>query len=35
MIGPKGFHLLRIGPTSGGGCAFEIREASTLTEVAP
>jgi hypothetical protein len=35
MIGPKGFHLLKIEPTAGGGCPFEIREASTLTEVAP
>jgi hypothetical protein len=35
MIGPKGFHLLKIEPRAGGGCAFEIREASALTEVAP
>jgi len=35
MAGPTGFHLLMVEPVSAASCAFEIREVSTLTEVAP
>jgi hypothetical protein len=37
MAGPKGFHLLHLEATPGGasGCAFQLRQVSSLTDTAP
>jgi hypothetical protein len=35
MAGPKGYHRLMIEPVTSGSCAFELREISALTEMAP